>query len=293
MPRWTQTARYLCGVLCPNGDVTLATFEEQLKKSHETGFDLSRCRFTDAYGLVALACAAEMHYRQLSYHHRPVSYSTPRSNDVRRYHQRMHLPDAIQRATGIGPDVPVALREADRARSLCEVRQVRAEDHDHSSLPELVMKRLGEHAPQSVVEALYQCLVETLANIVDHSKAKRGYVAAQVYASGRPNEHIVIGIGDTGIGLRKSLGEKAADLTEREILPAIVKGGLTETDDPKRGYGLHQMTDLVTRVGGSVVLRSGSARLAIESMDQLEPQIVPHLAGTLVGVNIPFPRKVA
>jgi hypothetical protein len=48
-------------------------------------------------------------------------------------------------------------------------------------------------------------------NVVEHAGSPAGgFVAAQPYKAGMPEERIVIAVGDGGVGIRESLGPGAA-----------------------------------------------------------------------------------
>jgi len=130
-----------------------------------------------------------------------------------------------------------------------------------------ILSRTLRYPPTAVVQ-FSVILSEVCQNILEHAEAP-GWVAAQTYfwkkRLGR--EVLVIGVGDVGRGFRGSLegeysgrfGDRWSDAT---ALEAAFIHGMTRFPDQGRGHGIQQIRKQVRRWGGTISIRSGTARIA-------------------------------
>ncbi len=175
---------------------------------------------------------------------------------------------------------------------LLEVTPIQENDHIHAMVDRvqsraghLLSRSLGY--PATAVVQFSVILSEVCQNILEHADAP-GWVAAQVYHWGRRlgRNVLVIGVGDLGRGFRGSLEEEhAARFGDRwgdgTALEAAFIHGFTRFPDSGRGQGLQQIRKQVRRWGGSISIRSGTARIAdVAEWEDSEP---------LVEGLVPFP----
>ncbi len=113
-----------------------------------------------------------------------------------------------------------------------------------------------------------------------------GYMAAQRYKHGTPDEYLVVAVGDAGIGIQASLSHRHGPMSEAEAIEHALKRFVSGTDDPHRGQGLPDIVDGVTCFSGGVYVRSGAARLRVTGTRKWTKQ-VSHLQGTIVGARVP------
>lgn len=101
---------------------------------------------------------------------------------------------------------------------------------------------------------------EALQNVFDHNEGALGFFAMQVYGTGT-QKRLEVGIGDIGLGfaasLRKHYGTSIA--TESDAIIFAAQFGVSEFDDPTRGWGLPALLRIVRDLRGTAYVRSGSA----------------------------------
>jgi hypothetical protein len=240
--------------------------------------DLSRCGFTDAYGLVGIACVAQVAVTETD----QFSYPTPKDLDIARYHSRMRLPEVLSHM-GMSPGTNHPVRSRAGSKTLAELS---AFDNGTQArqIADLVFDRTD--GDEDLVEAIWLCLTETCNNVADHSRTS-GFAAAQVYDQGSNRERIVLGIGDVGVGLATSLAATVGDLDDTEALSRVLRGGTTGTLDTGRGYGIHDMISTIRELGGLVVIRSGQSIARIDQASSNVKTSSSNLPGTLIGIEIP------
>jgi anti-anti-sigma regulatory factor len=113
-----------------------------------------------------------------------------------------------------------------------------------------------------VVDALNWCLYEVMDNVFQHSRASSGFVMMQIH---RQNRKCVISVGDTGIGIQRSLlnglsaGSVDASMV-REAHTAIehaVQRGVTSKGKLNQGNGLFGLQRTAQLNGGELKIISG------------------------------------
>jgi hypothetical protein len=263
----------------------MATLDSQLANTGQ--LDLRGCGFTDACGLVAIACAAELAASEYG----QWTYRAPLDSQVARYHARMHLGQTIEEACGAEPNKFVAVRERDQSDALSEVK--RFDDYlGGRDIADLAWSRNETIAPDANQD-IWLCINEACNNVLEHSEATGGYVAAQVYNRDRAKEKVVLAIGDTGVGIASTLARSLGDLSDAEAVKRAVEGGVTSVmDDPDRGHGLRDMADAVRLAGGKMIVRSYGAMVKITRMRTLA-SAVPRLEATLIAVQLPCRAQTA
>jgi hypothetical protein len=112
-----------------------------------------------------------------------------------------------------------------------------------------------------------EVLSELCSNVLLHAQSEVGGVAAmQTYHSRGGTRYIVMGIGDAGIGVRRSLAANLA-LADRlqsdaQALSVATQPGASRFAVGGHGGGLPRVLEIARRYGGRVAFRSGTGALA-------------------------------
>jgi anti-sigma regulatory factor (Ser/Thr protein kinase) len=114
---------------------------------------------------------------------------------------------------------------------------------------------------ENTVDMLVTAISELCQNVFEHS-LDSGYFAAQAYDLEK--SHILrLVIADSGIGIEESFASKKDTVPEKGS--AVILKALTTPISSKRafGYGLCQVNSIVSRLSGSLFIRSGNASVAM------------------------------
>ena len=244
--------------------------------------DLSDVTFVDAYGLVGLACYIAWMWGDDV----PIKLLLPESHDVCLYLSRMHLGDILKLYdVQVNGELPY-VREHDRRDSLIELERF-GDVHGGDRLASFIWDRLTGTTDRSVVEELFEAIGELGQNVLDHSESPAGgFVAAQRYRAGMPEDRIVIAVGDVGIGIRRSLQSRYGEMTDAEAIERAIRRNVSRLTTPGRGQGLWSVADSVNRLGGSLSIRTGRAfRWRTRRGDVMSFE-VSYLQGTIIGARL-------
>jgi len=216
--------------------------------------DLSRVSFVDAYALTGLACFIASADRDgLS-----VELVLPEHPDVRSW----------------------------LSRTLIELQRF-DDSHGSHRLASFIWDRLEGGADGEVVNQLFEATGELGQNVVEHAGSPvGGFVAAQRYKAGAPEERIIVAVGDAGIGIRESLRPRYGDMTDRQAITQAIRWNVSRVLEPGRGQGLPGVVDGVRGLGGVVWIRSGAASRTI-TRGRATTVDVSRLQGTIVGARLP------
>ena len=189
--------------------------------------DIARVSFVDAYALAGLACFIASAARDVL----PVVLVPPEDADVRSWLARMHLGDVLDafevRVEGALPRVA----ERDRRDTLIELERFRDAQGSHR-LATFVWERLEGGADGEVVNQLFEATGELGLNVVEHAGSPAGgFVAAQRYKAGMPEERIVVAVGDAGIGIRESLRTRYGDMTDGDAIRRAIQWNVSSIAD--------------------------------------------------------------
>ncbi len=143
-----------------------------------------------------------------------------------------------------------------------------------------------------------EVLSELSSNVMDHAQAEfGGVVATQTYVGASGVRYLVMGIGDAGMGVRRSLAANFA-LADRldsdaQALGVAVQAGNSRFGTGGRGGGLPRVLEIARRYKGNVVFRSGSGALTYRGKTD-DRQIFERapLQGTQLRIMLPENRLV-
>ncbi|HET6210039.1 MAG TPA: hypothetical protein VFD94_06635 [Jatrophihabitans sp.] len=234
--------------------------------------DLADVSFLDPVHLVGVAAAAHLAHRQGS-RLRLVGLTEDQAN----YAARMRLGRLIEQFGG--EHALPSVRERDLHDSLLEVQPLRT-GQDVRDLTELVYRRVAGHDAE-VAHALHVALAEVGSNVCDHAESI-GFMAAQTIA-----EHGVLrfAVADAGVGLLGTLAGRGA-LDDRSAL-RMALSGTSRTSLPGHGTGLPRTVDIVSALGGEILLASGDAATMATGRGRRHHQLRAGFAGTIFEGAVP------
>jgi anti-sigma regulatory factor (Ser/Thr protein kinase) len=249
------------------------TFESVLDRLAEHApddkviLDARHTSFATPYGLTALLTLAQTRTEK-------PEFLAPEDADTVSYWARAGFFRYAEDLFAIRGHVPRP-RSAGESDVLLEVTPVTQSDDVHA-----VVERIQAKAANILVSKLHlesratmgfaMTLSEACQNIVEHA-GRGGWVMVQTYRykkrlGGRLV--VVIAVCDAGVGFRRSLESgQRRPLTDRwddaVALETAVVNGVSRFGDPGRGQGLKGIRGYVHRWDGKLVVRSGTARIAM------------------------------
>jgi hypothetical protein len=244
--------------------------------------DLDRVGFVDAYALTGLACFVAAAARDGV----PVRLVLPEDADVRSWLSRMHLGEVLDTfGVGVQGTLP-RVAERDRRDALIELERF-GDAHGSDRLAAFIWERLEGGVDGEVVNQLFEATGELGLNVVEHAGSPSGgFVAAQRYKAGTPEERIIVAVGDAGVGIRASLRPRYGDMPDDDAIRRAVQWNVSRVPEEGRGQGLPGVVDGVRGLGGTVWIRSGPALRTI-TRRRAATQAVSRLQGTIVGARLP------
>ena len=124
-------------------------------------------------------------------------------------------------------------------------------------------------------------------NVVEHAGSPvGGFVAAQRYKSGAPDERIIVAVGDVGVGIRESLRPRYGDMTDAKAITQAIRWNVSRVPEDGRGQGLPGVVEGVRGLEGILWIRSGSALRTI-TRQRAATTGVSRLQATIVGARLP------
>jgi hypothetical protein len=192
--------------------------------------DLAEVSFVDVYALAGLACFIASAARGGL----PVELVVPEDPDVRSWLSRMHLGNVLDafevRVEGAFPRVA----ERERRDALIELERF-GDVHGSDRLASFIWDRLEGGVDAEVVNQLFEATGELGLNVVEHAGSPAGgFVAAQRYKAGMPEERIVVAVGDVGIGIRESLRPRYGVMTDDEAIRRAVQWNVSRVPEQGR-----------------------------------------------------------
>jgi hypothetical protein len=229
--------------------------------------DLSGLSWLDPLHLVGAAAIAELAAARGS----RLRLSGLRGNPAG-YASRMHL-GAIVEHFGGSHDLPACEREFDRSDSLLEVTQL-VTGTDVRQLSALVYDRVAGH-DVAIARALHTALAEIGSNVCEHSGTV-GFMAAQTL----PSQGVLrFAVADAGAGLLGTLASQGAGDDRMAVTMAL--SGTSRKQGLGHGTGLPTAVTVVSRLGGEVLLASGSEVTTANARGRCHAGLSSGFVGTL------------
>lgn len=245
--------------------------------------DLADLAFVDAFGLVGIASCVLAAGKA----GRPIpDVILPSAPSMREHLAGMGF---LRFLNAIGQEQAVTTSPSSRGDVVVPLTRI-ATVFEAEQLSQLLWANAARWDAQ-VLEALTEGLWELVANAVEHSGAD-ALLMGQVYERGLPpdhDQHVQIVIGDAGRGIRGSFLESGTQspATDAEAIELALTYLVSSVPDPGRGQGLTTTVEQVTALLGKVVLRSGSARVTVDSTGT-RTEIVERIDATVVGISLPL-----
>jgi hypothetical protein len=262
--------------------LTLQSFDRALAHTSKT-CDLSELRFADAYGLVGTACALLSAGAQGAL----PDLRVPRELSTQQHLDAMGLTKVLQEAGYPFEEVADPIDKPDVLVPLTRIETI----HAAEGLSHLLFEQLGLSASAHVIEPLTEGLWELAANALEHS-GEHALLMGQVYND--PGERyggdrVQVVVGDIGKGVRASFTDSGTQSpkTDREAIELALEYLVSSVPDEGRGQGLTSTAEGVTRWGGTLAVRTGSARVDISPKGQRPLSVFP-MPGTVVGIELPL-----
>jgi hypothetical protein len=262
--------------------LTLQTFDKALARTSKI-CDLRALRFADAYGLVGTACALIDAGRK-----GPLpDLRLPQEPSTQQHLHAMGFSRVLRESGYPFHAIPEPIDKPDVLVPLTLVQQI----HAAEQLSHLLVQQLGLDAPSHVIEPLTEGLWELTANALEHS-GEHALLMGQVYndPGGRfGGDRVQVVVGDVGRGIRASFlaSQTQKPRNDREAIRLALEYLVSSVPDEGRGQGLTSTAEGVTQWGGTLVIRTGNARMDV-SRDGQRPSSVLPMRGTLVGIELPL-----
>lgn len=249
--------------------------------------DMRSLHFIDPYGLLAL-CLLARYGRMLASR---VVFRLPQAYALRTYLGRVRFAEALDGIDLVGPALVVDQdREKAESEALLEITRI-----EEQVDVEAVLGKIGQRVEAILAEELCyteveinqfkNVVAELCHNILDHSM-NWGYLTIQRYLDPRVGKkYVVIGVGDLGIGIKKSLSvryESSAWSHGEAILNSLKKHFSRDTT---RGLGLYIVNQICNRYNGSLHIRSGDTRVYIRGHRHWE-HVSTHFPGTQLAITL-------
>jgi hypothetical protein len=235
--------------------------------------NLTACPFVDIYAMVSLLTimtfAVDNGYE--------VTIDIPTDRGVANYLARMRFFELVPSGV-VFDQLPPEVHEHESALvPLTRVDAVNGGEHAIEELANFAYERLDGWVAAPFTEAL----AEIGINVIHHSDAEVGFVAAQRYGK---KETLLFVVGDGGIGIRESLARgvlTARALSDSEALKLAVRQGVTGKPGLHSGVGLSTVLELAENMS----IRSGHGLLT-KGWGGVQAKQAPGLSGTIVCAEV-------
>jgi anti-sigma regulatory factor (Ser/Thr protein kinase) len=260
-------------------------------------FDARGAQWASPFGLVAMLTAAQA-IREAG---GPApGFTVPVAEEVRRYWARTGFFGHLAELADLHGKVPKNKPDT-HSDVLLDVTPVRASEDVHAVVGKIqegaariLHGELGLEAKATMGFAM--ALSEACQNIVEHA-GTGGWVSVHAYSFRKRlgRRVVVIAVGDSGVGFRRSLeatqsrrfGDRWGD---GAALEAAVIQNVSRFRDPGRGQGIAGIKRYLSRWQGKFSIRSGTARIVIVPPWDDDAPMTEHLApfpGAQVQIVIP------
>lgn len=258
-------------------DDVLAQWQLICEQEGPLELDLTRVSFIDPFGIVALVLfinhlpdeARPVRLRMSGFNWQKGEEAAPESStSAASYLTRMNFWDAVFERIDAPPGkIPLRAHYNDDQNILLSLTNFQSHDAISVILEQTgeLLKNLG-YTVTARGHAL-EVLSELCSNVLLHANTIFGGVAAmQTYRNRSGMRYVVLGIGDAGIGVRRSLAHNAALSprleTDAQALGVAVQAGASRFSVGGHGGGLTRVLEIARRYRGLVAIRSGCGALA-------------------------------
>ncbi|MEQ1882144.1 MAG: ATP-binding protein [Burkholderiales bacterium] len=221
--------------------------------------DLGAVQFVEPYGVVGLIILLETIARRSKTKPRVI---TPRSANVCGYLARLGAWSEVRNLAELDWDSIAAGATGEDSDVLLELTAIRSQadiDSVLAHLQDILTTNLGYSSKS--LSAVLNVFSELCHNVLDHSETVGWVVAQRYYSRGARQRFVRIGVGDTGIGIKASLGKrhKTAAWSHFDAIVNALKKDVSSL--PNRGLGLHVVERIINEFDGALDIRTGDCRL--------------------------------
>lgn len=245
--------------------------------------DLRNLYFIDSYALVTLLTIATL-FAQWG---ESVLVRLPRAQGPKTYMARMHFFELLPDNVELDGERPIA---GEHARWLVPLTRldISAGEFGVEQIANFVYPQL----PRRLAGGFTEAIAEIGMNVVQHSQAEVGFVAAQrfekQYQTRKP-PRVQLVMGDAGIGIRSSLATvhpEVAKMTDEQAILKALEPGVTSKPGIQSGVGLDTVREYTAMFQGVLRIRSDRATVVLRRGHLAESRPVPGLSGTIVAVEL-------
>ena len=250
--------------------------------------DLSDLRSISPIGVITLICLI----RKLSEVGIRFDVVVPNHDDTWTYLYQIGFLEVLEQFVPLEVSEAVLQRVDQSVRALIPVRSFTS----YQEVEEIAaqVEEVFQESPDGLAPLLPTChtvVAELAGNVVAHSGTGVGWVFAQRYATGE-SRVIEIAVGDSGIGVRRSLAKnakhKSAGLDDRGALSRALGDGVSGVDDPYRGYGLGQIrAEIGSGLERGLFMASGRGRLRIYRSGRFRTWSGAEVPGVVAEARVP------
>ncbi|MBV9468030.1 MAG: hypothetical protein JO316_08400 [Abitibacteriaceae bacterium] len=271
---------------------------------HEPGplqLDLSSMEFIDPYGMAGLTlflnhlppASLPVHLTLQNWPGDEGTASRLYSGSVA-YLTRMNFWDAVTPTLDVKPEqLPVRPARVVDRNVLIEITILRTHEAISAMLRKTgeILQNLSYTVPAR--GHILEVLSELCSNVLLHAQSDFGCVAAmQTYCNRKGTRYIVMGIGDAGIGIRRSLAANPALAnrlhSDAQALGVAVQPGASRFATGGHGGGLPRVLEIAKRYNGRVSFRSGTGSMIYHGKEDHRRTFEgPPLAGTQLRISLP------
>jgi hypothetical protein len=268
---------------------TVEHFIPPLEPRNKVILSLRNVKFADPYGVIMLLLLIKnLRVRSID-----VKVVPPTNLDVLNWLERMNFFLEIEKDCEFMWDISyLKSNMRNPSRSLKEITRIISEKEITSIVEVLTNILIEDYGFQpQVVYRLGGVMIETFQNIPQHSNPRGedfdpyGIAAIQNY-----KDHFYLVVGDIGVGIRESLSlnsrYKRKKLANLEAIRIVLEKGASRFKDEGRGGQIKRVCEIVSRLGGTTLLRSGSNLVAVKGNSTKFSEGI-NFPGTQIAIRIP------
>jgi anti-sigma regulatory factor (Ser/Thr protein kinase) len=250
----------------------------------ELFFDLRAVNQCEPYALAVLQCLL----RFLAGHEKSSFLILPEDERLLADLYRFRFSEAMQPYTASTLQIALGPRDTPETQVVLPLTGVGGPEdaarvlEGMAAARERAMAHLGFDAGD--VARLEAAVMELCRNVWDHS-GDVGVVAIQLARQPRTERPLVqVGVADQGIGLKGSLASRydVAAWSDAEAILQAVRPGVSRIDS-RRGIGLTQALETARRYDGTLLIRSGTARVQLPDRRSWTGSLFP---GTQIALEL-------
>lgn len=142
--------------------------------------------------------------------------------------------------------------------------------------------RETEHSkfPSGFMQFVLYALAELFANVKEHSKSTRVYLAVKI------DKNCLIRVEDDGIGVRNSYLSKNIYPKDDSSAIELAIAGLSTKDFKERGYGLYSIKKFIESFNGKMEIKSGASSVEIQKNKIQFKKVSKKVKGTCILLEI-------